>query len=300
MKQFFVLTALLTLALLCSPAPASAEDAAMVMDLKNGSAVYTAGMNKGREVQVMDFLAEGDAVELAPQAVLVLNYFASGLREEITGPGAVTVGPDASRAGEGVSVRTENVEVVPPQAVASVADDQHAGVVVLREMMSPDLEMVLLGLKDTAVRDLPLHFKWAAVEGASNYRFKLVDAVGNIVYETRTTSTDVVFEKPDLVRGDEYVWTVDAMDGDLFLVAGEGRFYLLSEERRAKLVEAEAFVQKHYPAGSTEADVVRAMLCQSNELNDEALAILVSLRGRHPGNPNIVRQIQALRGNYRL
>ena len=82
MRIIAIIFVCLCLYLPAGPAFGQTGDAAMVVDL-SGTSVYESGSEKGNQVALMDFLAKGDVIRLEEGARLVLNYFASGLREEI-------------------------------------------------------------------------------------------------------------------------------------------------------------------------------------------------------------------------
>ncbi len=92
----------------------SAQDVAMVVDLKKGRAYYETGDRQSREVILMDFLKTGDKIRLEPDTVLVLNYFDPGVREEISGPGNITVGTgSAGESNTAKVIRTETQKTSP-------------------------------------------------------------------------------------------------------------------------------------------------------------------------------------------
>ncbi len=100
------------------PAGTAAAGPAVVMDFQ-GEVVQEPG---GVPVGLLDTLAEGARVRLGPGGVLMLNYVASGLREEITGR------VWRSLAGKAVRFRTgpDAVRTVPVRFAAGFAGT-HAG-----------------------------------------------------------------------------------------------------------------------------------------------------------------------------
>ncbi|MDY6852704.1 MAG: hypothetical protein SV487_11615 [Thermodesulfobacteriota bacterium] len=295
-KTAMILLACAALAWLAGPV--LAEDAAMVVDVKNRDAVYESGEKKGRVVMLMDFLAQGDRIKLGPQATIVLNYFASGLREEISGPGVITAGLQASRKNEGADIKAAKVDYIPPQTAARTSDVQHAGVVALRDTKNKTKKLFLLALSDSAARSLPLRFRWAPVSGAEKYDLVLTDVLDTIVFKTGTDQTEVLFQEDKLVLGEEYWWKVRAMSGPEVMAKAIGQFHVLTLEDLGKLEQSEQDIKKRFSQGSAESQIALAMLFQNYRLNDEAKVILLGLRKKHPRNSNIIRQLKMLRTNY--
>lgn len=278
--------------------PVLAEDAAMVVDVKHGGAVYESGEKKGREVMLMDFLAEGDRIKLGPQTTIVLNYFASGLREEISGPGVITAGLKASQKDGGANVKTAKVDYIPPQTAARTSDVQHAGVVALRDTKAKTKKIFLLALSDSAARSLPLRFRWAPVSGAKKYSLVLTDVLDTIIFKTETDQVEASFQKDGLVLGEEYWWKVRAMSESEVIAKGIGQFHVLTLEDLARLERSERDIKERFSQDSTESRIALAMLYQNYRLNNEAKVILLGLRRKHPRNSNIIRQLKMLRNNY--
>ncbi len=286
-----------------------AGDAAMVLEVR-GPVLMDSGPAQGQAVQLMDFLAPGDRIKLGGEAVLVLNYFASGQREEISGPGSVLVGETGGTA-DGAAIKTAKMDFVPPPVMASAGDAQHAGVVALRDTMreSPEKglinqeetpEVALLCLNGTAARGVPLTFRWRPVEVADTYVFEILNPQGErlVKAKTKAAQPEFVYDQDGLSRGIEYVWKVTALAAGVTVAAGEGRFYLLPEASLSAVTSAEDYIRANYQAGASEAEILLALVYQSNELNDEAKAVLLSLRQKHPGNVNIISQLKMLRTNY--
>ena len=294
-----ILILVLTAAMLVSYAwPALAGEAAMVVDLSGGKAVYQSGSRKGQEVQVMDFLNQGDKIDLVAGATMVLNYFASGVRENVSGPGSITVGTNSSQKGGGAAVEAKKVDYMPAEATASLSDTQHAGMVPLRA--TPDSSKIkLLSLDRTAVRGGDLVFKWDRVPGADKYVIVVTDLLEEVVARKETREAEAGPQLKGLRPGEEYLWTVKALSGKKLKAVGKGSFYVLDSKDQADVAGAEKKIKKDLPAGSTEGGIALVVLYTKYELNDEARAILEQLKTKHPGNENFDRQISALNTNYR-
>jgi hypothetical protein len=288
----------LILALVLCPVFAWAEDAAMVVDQK-GAAQYADGIRKGKDVALMDFLAAGEKITLGSGTTLVLNFFASGAREEVSGPGTLIVGEKGATKADGATVKTEKVDYIPNAGGALAADAQHSGVVVMRDMGDqPSEEVAPLNMVNTAARTLPITFHWESVTLAAKYKFTLTDVNDKVLFETTTTKPQAVCDKADLPRGQEIWWAVKVVDGPVS-AGGGGQFYLLKPEAAAKLEQSEKAIQTRFPKDQMEARIALALLYQKFELNDEARAVLLDLKVKQPKNGNIDKQLTLLQGNYR-
>ena len=298
MKIITVIFMCLSLFMAASPALSQAEDAAMVVDM-GGSINYENGPNKGNQVALMDFLALGDVIHLKKGATLILNYFASGQREEINGPGQITVGLNRSKRKEDVTVKSEKVEFVPPKALVQSADSQHMGVIALRSPSPMGRSLTAsLSPNQTALRGLPLALSWDPQPGVSRYEVVVADILEDVVYKTETDGTQCLVEKTELKPGEEYIWKAQDADAPDLGLAGQARFYLLNPEQLAELSHTENYIKKTYKEGTAEYLIALAMLYKKYELNSEARTVLEALLRGNPGNRNIRQQVQSLAGNY--
>jgi hypothetical protein len=290
-----LITALLVLAWTV----ALAQDAAMVVDLKGEPAVYESGTKAGQEVLLMDFLAKDDKIDIKEGTTLVLNYFASGAREEIEGPGTITVGAESSaKAGE-ARIQTAKVDYIPPAVGGKGREEAlHAGTVALRGFTDTSPELQPLEPTDTVVRSLPLTFKWRAVPGATGYRFALLDVKGEALDSAEVKSPEYASDVTKLNAGSEYSWSVEALEEEEVIAEGGGKFLMMDAETRIQVGLTEQYIRKNYPDESTEGLIALAMLYKKYQLNDEAKNILTNLSRQHPRNANIVRHINELKMNY--
>ena len=279
---------------------AAAEDAAMVVDLKGGSARFAAGPRQGRQVELMAFLVRGDKIQLEPGTTLVLNYFASGLREEISGPGSVVIGLKSSQKGN-AAVKSVKVDYIPARARTAPREAERAGVVTMRSgprALPLSKEIQVLEPVRTAVRALPVRFVWRPVSGVGAYEVTLTDSVNNTLYSRNVADVVDICASPDLPRGRELNWRVETRVEGGLPARGGGAFYILSPAQVKEVAHAEAYIAKAYGPGSTEALVARAMLYTKYQLNDEARFVLLTLKEKQPKNENLVRYIQTLRDNF--
>jgi len=281
---------LLTTITICS----AAEDVVLVMDILHGKAYYETGAKKGKEVVLVDFLAEGDTIKLAPQTVLILNYFVSGIKEELTGPGSITVGKSASQPEGAMVVKREKSEYIPPKSAISRAELQQSGAAALRGGKK-DSQITLDSLDYTDVRSTQPVFQWRPVEGADTYRIKVSDAQQEILkLDVETAETNFTVDKSGLIRGEEYCWIVLALAKGKIVAKGEGQFVILTEERLKEVERAEKAIEMQYPQEAPGRLISLAIAYQHYGLLDDAAAILRKLHKAYPENEHIRNWAQAL------
>ncbi|MEW6266602.1 MAG: hypothetical protein AB1641_26320 [Thermodesulfobacteriota bacterium] len=318
MKKAVLISVLtLTLGWWIGTAQVLAADAAMVVDL-SGQAKFEGGAKAGQEVNLMDFLAEGDKLVLAGGAKLILNYFATGQRESVSGPGGVTIGASASKAGAGVKIETSAAAAPPPQSVID-AGAHHAGTVALRgvkpppgakqppakgvlairrdrflaECVGPN-KMAPLGLYLTASASTKPFFAWQAVAGAQAYSFKLMDSQGKKVFESVVDKNSLAYNGPELTPGDRYRWTAAALTGRKEIANGGGEFWVLPAAKLNSRAQEEEKIKKEYGLNSTEGQIGLAMLYQKYEMYDDAAAVMRALLQKHPQNKQMAMQLSLL------
>jgi hypothetical protein len=265
----------------------------MVIDIRNGQAYYETGEKKGTEVILMDFLTEGEQIRLTPQTILVLNYFASGLREEVTGKGSITVGKFSSKKEGDVVVKGNRVDYMPPRSVLNKADMQQTGAVVLRKDRGLS-KITILSLFNTAVRSIWPVFRWNPVKEAEIYKLRVYDVQDRLYLEITTDKTSFTYTKSDLIQGEQYWWTVLAFRKGKILAKGEGQFSIITEEDLEKVIKAERGIKEQYLQESTESMITLAMIYQNYELYDDAVNIFLKLHKKYPQNKNIALYLKML------
>ncbi|MDM8549734.1 hypothetical protein QUF72_06645 [Desulfobacterales bacterium HSG2] len=295
MKKFVSAAIAALFVILISSSVCFGKDAAMIVDLR-GKAFYESG---GQQIILMDFLKTGDEIRLKPGAVLILNYFASGIREEITGPGSITIGIEQSSKEGNVNVSCSKTDYLPPKAVLSREDVQQSGATAFRGLGDPDKivilgdpdKIVILGPADTAVRSHPL-FRWKSVRRAESYRFRIYDAQKSLYFETKTFETktkeiNFSYDKLALNEDEDYIWTVSAMRAGKVLAMGNGEFSVLNKKNLEELIRAEKKIKTAFPEDSAELLISLALTYRHYKLYDEAAEIVGKLERLYPGNQNI-------------
>lgn len=303
-----------------------AQDTAMVVGLQNAGVFYESGEKEGQEVMLMDFLKPGDKIRLEPHSMIILNYFEPGIREEIIGPGRITVGTGASREAvsmENITVRSgaaketgtinhlkpglrEKVSAketgipkivrtkthkLPPKVFLLKEDVQQSGAVPLRGD-GEEFRILILGLANTSVRpSVPIIFRWKPVKGAELYHLRIYDLANNLHLKTGTKETSFTYEKSDMKCNEVYKWRVSAsVHGKTY--EGNGSFSVLSQDSLKKLIQAEEKIKAECPEDSDELLTRLAFVYRYYELNDESAEKLRELHRRHPWNKNIQRWLR--------
>ena len=297
---------------------AGAEDAAMVMDVKGGQVFFESGDRAGDEVELMEFLSLGDQLRLEPGASLVINYFSSGRREALLGPGTITVGEDQSEIGSGVQIEASGATKLPKPAAVSSLDVQQAGAVVMRELTSPPVQEVdsgsrvkaratgykavccgpgrlaLLTLFETAVVDTDPEFKWRPAPGAKTYQVTVTDSSGKKVINAETKECMLKDSGKPLSPGQGYHWTIKAMSGSGLLAEGGSWFRVLSEEERAQMAGAVKSVMDRSGKDSAETKLSLALIYENYQLYDLAAEMLRPLATEHPDNNTMALMLEVL------
>lgn len=290
-----------------------AADAAMVVDQAGAEAKYEGGAKAGTPVNLMDFLSEGDQIILTTGSSLVLNYFASGQREKISGPGRLTVKATASEPGAGLKVETSKAAAPPPETIVT-AGSQQAGSVALRssrdagQKVTPTAgnmakrrdqylaqfkganKVMPMSLFQTAVLPGKPVLSWKPVPGAAQYLVRVITP--SRAWDAATDQTSLTYAGPDLVPGSKYTWTVVARSGAGDLASGGGEFWVLSSGKIQEVSQAEAKIRKTSVPDSPEVQIGLVMLCEKYELYDEATAILRTLTQKYPRNQEMVKQLK--------
>ncbi len=296
-----------------------AGDAAMVVEIVRGEAQYGGGAKEGQGVQLMDFLSSGDVVTLLPDTVIVLNYLDSGNREQVAGPGRITVGPTSSEAQDGASIESSQAVFTPPPSLISTPGAGQFGAVTLRgggtsgprtarvpmadpmqqrlaqyktDCVGPD-KVAVLNLYHTASLSRRPVFQWAAVPGARNYIFTLFDSSGQKLMEEFPITNRFEVPEPGLVAGTRYRWSIQAMAGNREIASSWSEFWVLTDGQREK-VEADEAEIKSKGGDSTETRIALTFLYQSNKLYDMAADTMRGLAAKYPKNENIVEKLAKL------
>jgi hypothetical protein len=296
-----------------------AADAAMVVEIVRGEAQYGGGAKEGQSVQLMDFLSSGDVITLLPDSVIVLNYLDSGNREQVAGPGRITVGPMSSEATDGAAIESSKAAFTPPPSLISTPGSGQFGAVTLRgignkstrkapaptvdpmqkrldqyktDCVGPD-KVAVINLYHTAALSKRPVFQWAAVPGARNYILTVFDSSGQKLIEEFPITNRFEIPAPGLVAGTRYRWSIQAVAGDREIASSWSEFWVLTDEQRQK-VEADEKKIKSKGGDSTETKIALTFMYQSNKLYDMAADVLRGLAAQYPKNENIAGKLAKL------
>ncbi|MBU2551036.1 MAG: hypothetical protein KKB20_21680 [Proteobacteria bacterium] len=314
MQRTFVSLILCAALVLGGAATIKAEpDAAMVTDLTGGKAVYRSGAKAGGEVMLMDFLAVGDRIELDEKALLTLNYFTSGNRERVSGPGQLEVTAKGSQAGPGIKLHSAPAAFLPPKADLSDYDTRQTATVAMREARETKIELSKqsaldkraddyrrcgiesIGLFQTGTRLTKPVLRWRPLEKATLYQFTLFDGQGQKLRSENMTSKTLARPLMNLKRGQRYRWQLVALAGDQTLARCESWFWTLSKDQSLEVVKAEKEINAGGRAASSETRIALAMLYHTHGLFDEEAEMLEKVLAQQPGNENISRYLIKLR-----
>ena len=310
------LAILVSLAVICCLCPASAlaQDQAMVTEVKGDQVLYQSGSKAGKKVGLMDFLTVGDKITLGPRTSLSLNYFSSGNRERISGPGTLTVGRSGSQPGEGLKIESSKAVYLPPKADLKDYDVQQTATVALRgkqkqpgrarpsplERRASEYRQCLKGgpavkgLFQTGVRSTRPLLSWAPVAGAESYKVRFLSFQDRQLIEGVTEHTAFPLVTAGLVRGNRYKWEVLALAGGRTLARSQGWFWVLSEDSLEELTRSERKIKAAYDQGSTEGRLALAMLYHGHGLFDEEADVLKEILERDPDHNNLAAYLRVL------
>ena len=127
MKTIGIVCVAIMVAVSALTGAARAGDEAMVADVQGDGVKYASGERTGETVEPADFLNAGDRIEIPAGSKLVVNYFQTGVREEISGPAALTVGQgNSAKEGEG-EMKSETVTFKPGLPKIGAEDSGHRG-----------------------------------------------------------------------------------------------------------------------------------------------------------------------------
>lgn len=246
--------------------------AAMVTNLEG--AVKLTGAKGALPTSIGTELPSESRIEVGGGGRVVVLVFATG--EEFTLSGPATA-----------QVKTGGVEGLPvermvrrPSAVGKVplkSEGLAQAAVTLREGR-PAEPLPLLSLARTVTLEPRPHFRWTAVDGAGPYRFELQDAAGNILYETRSTDTQLRLpETMALVPGKAYSWEISTRLANGMRYSNFGDFTIAPPE----LVE-QAAKRRPQPGAGVSERVSFAAWLSAMELHDEARRLWSALAAERP------------------
>lgn len=303
-KTILIAAVLLVLAAALPGMRAWAADdyAAMILDVTPDAVFREEGEN-WPAVQAMDFLYPGDNIQVSENATLVLNYFASGTREELTGPGTLRVGLEGSEILTGLSLDKETLDYLPEKAELDKAHSQNFGSVAMRRGNTRDnrsqAKGLLLNKLNTAVRPGDQTFSWKPVSGASFYRVEIRDYKERVVASYDTDQTSLTVPAGLFAPKISYSWTVTAVEKGKAMDRSKGDFQLIKEQALEKVEKTEQTIFHRFQDTSSDVEelISLALLYEAHGLRDEAAQKLVLALERDPNNTAIKSRLKALNPN---
>ncbi len=279
--------------------PCLAEEAAMVMELIGPPPIFSHPERVGEEVVLFEFLSPGDQLDLFEGGLMNLIFFATSVREAITGPGKIEIEAGRSRVLEAASILRESLDSIPSNVHVDPEDREHVGLVPIRGYGEQTERRVLLSsLSNTAVQPGGRTFRWRPVPDAEYYELELYDPEGNLILRTATKETEFHLEGGELISDRPYQWVVRARAGGKILAEGLGVFHRLNDEDLGRMKSARTKIEEELGRETDAALMSLALLFRRYELNDNADIVLRRLLKEHPDNINLALMIRALDSNY--
>jgi len=277
----------------------SADYAAMIMDMQNGTATYSNGPLEDAPIEICGFLNASDEIKIPDGVTLVLTYFATSKREEIKGPVRIAITPTQSKplGDSAAQIKKEEIAYMPPK---SNIEDIHArsfGNIAFRGVTAgqkPKIALPVLSLLDTTIiAGAPVVLRWRKISGADKYVVILFDNNNKQLQETPTTKNKVAFNKASK-SGAPYHWTLKALKGKKTLKKASGEFKFLSAAETNTLKTVKKKIQGRFRKDSIEGLLSLNLLYQGHGLNDNAVTVLLKLHKKHPQNSVVVNQLNNL------
>jgi hypothetical protein len=271
---------------------ARAADVGLISSIAGDVQVARPPGSKFSKASLMQSLADGSRVKVAPNSRAVVILFQGGTRYEL-GPGSVTTfAPGTCRKVSGPApkplpaLQIRQAKLLQSSRVAS-------GRAASTTIRGGPERIELHSLSATAVQQARPVFVWGALPGATAYKVRLWDENGELVWqrEALTPRLDYPTEAPSLKPNTDYLWTVTSTVDDT-VFKGEGNFQVLDDEKsRAVKVELDAL---DFSQDDAVAGVLRAEVFARYELWDDAIAIYQQLDTKFPASEAIRNALSEL------
>jgi hypothetical protein len=229
-------------ALVLLGAPAYAQccqnSLAVIASLSGKAAVLARGSRAITAAAALDWLVDGDTLEVAPhsQAVLILW---NGHRYELDGGAKLTVGSSAAPKISGAARELPALPPIPRTASIAAASAPTPGALRIRgggaEMSELYPRAGTVALPDKVT------LRYKAVPDAISYRITLEDDAGNALWNGTTEATKIPVPSGTVKAGTHYFWRVRALRAGIEIGAGTQEFNTLSAEgslQRTKFASA--------------------------------------------------------------
>ena len=256
---------------------ATAGAAALVTDLQGQAA-----LEGGARLALLAEVTPGARLALASGARLTLLVLETGEQFGLKGPGRFELRGSAVVALEGAQPAKRALPVDGLQPLRVRPGEVAQATLVLRSLRQNDTPKPS-SPRDTRVIDTRPVFRWSAAEGATGYRFALIDAAGQPVHEAQTAATEAVLPAGlELREGAAYSWSVEALPPGQRPRLAWADFAVVSAAERAALARLR-------PAGDAAfADrVAYALALDQCEAREAAQVQWRSLAAERPGDPTL-------------
>lgn len=273
---------------------ACAEDyVAMVMDVDTPSVQFS----DGEPVEIMAFLGENDVVQIKDGAKVVIIFFESSIREEITGPAVITIGVNGSvsSAGRSSKIRKQSVDYLPPKAQLDKSHYQNFGNIAFRKLgksTSDETQLVITSISNTAyVPDARPMLTWKVYPLADKFVLRVRGPRGEEVFTTKSSAISLA----ERVQGPgRYTWVLEAKQRGKVVASRDGWYSIMTDDEYQVMKASRQMIQDEYPAGSMQEMAVLSMLYQGHGLWNEMSLMLMALHKKQPDNVEVVRKIRSI------
>lgn len=281
-----LLLALLAHVPLAAHGQVPARACTVVTDLSGSATVYRPGEHHA--LAVLDYLATGEELHLAPAATVELVFFCgSGRVYTLGGPGRF-----ALRAAAPVALDARGSVVARDLSgdwSALQRDPTDLGRASVSLRGTPDSAVELLAPIGTVRAAGAERLRWvrpySRVADAWSYELRVVDAAGALIFTTRTRATDAAWPGPG-ARGCPCLWAVLASTPDGRRAEGSAEFRLLDAPAQQRIEVAQQAARRARAGrpgeGAVAEDVLLGLLLDAQDLRIEARAQWRTLAQRRP------------------
>ncbi len=197
---------------------------AVIGSLSGKAEVHTAGSHERKAAAALDWLTDGDTLEMAARsrAVVILE---NGHRYELRGGAKITITTHAVPKITGTVRELPPLPPIPqPVPIAAASAPTPAAV-----RIRGGFEMTgLYPRAGTVALPGKAMFRYDAVPQATGYRMNLEDEAGDVVWNVMTDATNISIPSGTLEAGAHYSWRVRALRSGIEIGAGAEEFTTLS------------------------------------------------------------------------
>ncbi len=266
---------------------------AMVMDVDAGAVAFTGG----EPVEVMGFLVEHDEVKLQDGAKVVILFFESSIREEITGPAVIKIGVGGSVSSAGIKakIRKQTVGYLPPKAELDKKHHQNFGNIAFRKLgaqVDVKTQLVITSTSNTVyVPGAQPLLTWQVYPNADEFSLTVTGVNGSTT--TSTTSSSITMGDEKQAPG-RYTWVLEAKLNGKVVASRDGWYEIMTEDTFARVKQNRALIQDEYASGGMEEMAALSMLYQSYEMWNEMSLLLLALNKKQPENAEVIRKLRSI------